>query len=171
MRKILLATTFVAGSLIAFSNANAIVATRNATVQIVTPLSVSAGTNVAFGQIQKPTTATSVVRLTAAGVSSVTSGDAVILGTPATGSYTISGDATNTVSISVASTSTANGLAIAFPAGSLTYNGSAFTSGTAGLAAPSTGKTLVVGGDLTITTANTVTGSVNVPFDITVIYQ
>lgn len=173
MKKILFTTALVVSSLVAGSNAFAIVEPRSATVQIVTPLVMSAGTNPVFGKIQRPSAgSTSIVRLTAAGANSVPSGNALFLGTPTVGSYSITGDSTENITITVAGRAAEHGLSLAFPTGTLSYNGIGFTSGSSAPPPTNTGKTLVVGGELTIVESGVdISGPTPVPFDVTITYQ
>lgn len=167
MKKLLTITAFTVGSLAAISYANADIFSRSGSVQIVEPLALSAGTNLAFGKVQKPATGSQTVIITSAGVVSGTA--TLVGGTTTAGSYTLTGDPTATVGITIADTTAVSGLTLT--AFTPTYGGTAFTNGATGLAAPtSTGKALAIGATLNV--ASTVTsGAKTLGYNITVVYQ
>lgn len=166
---------FVGGltaAVLAASSAWAISETRQAQVTLVSPLSLNLGTAVDlnFGQVETP----------GAGVTEtvIVATDGTTIGSTATitnsaaitqGLYQITGDATETVGISVTGSSL-NGLTLGnFD---LTYDGATFTSGATGLPAPtSSGAELAIGGTLSIDGDTVTPGAKTVAYTIEVNYQ
>jgi hypothetical protein len=170
MNKLLTTAAFAAGSLAIVSSANALVSSRQASVTIVEPLTFTVVSDLAFGKIQKPTTGTQTAVMTSAGA---LSGTATSLGGTTTGaSYTIKGDATQTIGITVADDTTDGVAGVSLGSFTTSYNNATFTNGATGLAAPTTtGKSLVFGATLTID-STTVTAGVKTPaYNVTVVYQ
>ena len=168
MRKLLIASTVITSSLVLSSSAYALTnSARTASVQIVEPLSMTVGTDLAFGKIQRPTTGSVTAVLSTAGA---LTGTATSLGGTVTkGSYTIIGDATQTIGITITAGAAVEGITL----GSFDqrYNGGAtsFTNGSTQVA-PGTGKALLLGATLTVPSTATA-GVKSLAYNIDVVYQ
>ena len=111
MKKILLATVFGVASVAALS-ANAYVFSKNATVKIVTPLTLSTTTDLNFATVEKPASGTQTVVVDTAGATTGSTAT-IVGGTPTAGVYAVTGDATNQISIAVAAGTAVAGLTLA----------------------------------------------------------
>lgn len=134
------------------------------------PLTVTKDADISFGILKAGTSGTYVIAPN--GIVMPSNGGAVVGGTPAYGKITISGSATQTISISTGSYTASSGVAAS--AATCDYDGALISScdtGASGLAAPgATGKVLKLG--LTIDADGTqAAGSTAAPsFVVAVIY-
>lgn len=173
MKKVFLATTAIASSVMFANSAHALTSTFTATIDVVDALGMSQNTQMDFGKIGTPS-GDVVVHLTQAGGNGgSTTATMVDTSSMAAGSYKITGSSNNTISISAA-----NGGGVAgftFTELNCKYNGGAETDIIAGAktaqAAPTgSGKNLVCGAKLTV--ADAVTEGTYAPdVDITVNYE
>jgi hypothetical protein len=167
MKKILMATTIVASSVIAVSAANATVFNRSASVKIVTPLSLTSTSDLNFATIAKP--ASGSVDVTVSPTGTVTdSTNAIVAGTPTAGVYSLIGDATNQVSIAVAADAGSAVSGLTLGTFTLDYNSASYTSGFT--TAPGAGKPLKIGATLNVD-STVATGTLTPGYNITVTYQ
>jgi len=139
---------------------------QTATVSVLQAISVTEGTKLNFGVVQKPSTGsqTAIVGLSDDASGTINFAD----NTVASGDYTITGDATNLITIDATDLADVTGLTLTeFTAN---YNTAAYTLGDPGAAAPDTGKALIVGATLNV--ASTVANGTLTPgFNLTVTYD
>jgi hypothetical protein len=167
MKKILL--TSVAMVTVA-SSAHALTESRTATVDVVSALSVTTVTDLNFGKVQRPAEGASQTVIV--DVDNLISGTATLTDNTSisAGEYEIAGDSVATVGITVADSGNVDGLTLS--AFELAYDSSAIANGATGLNAANGGKTLMVGGTLTIAEASLgANGTFTPGYTITVNYQ
>jgi len=165
MKKI---TFFAAIAMIAFTT-NAVAqatATGTSTTTVIAPITISAGTDLAFGNVTEDGTGGTVtVTAAATAVATGTSGAQAVDGTVTAGAFTVTGQAGNTYSITVPTApATLTGLDVSAP----TITVSGFTSDIA-TGSIGTTNTFYVGADITLAgpqLPDTYSGS----YDVTVQY-
>lgn len=174
MKKILMVTTIVAGSLFAISGANAYTFSgKVGKVKIVTPITLT-GSDMDFGTVEKPTTANGSVTLDTAGATT-TVDTTVVGGTPAAGDYLIKG-AGDTIAITVEAASADVGLGL--EDFSLKYGTASPVTGTGNstiltgqLDPTAAGTVLKVGATLTIDGTTVGDGDQEATYNIAVVYE
>ena len=155
-----LAAAVAMGALgLASGPASATSATGNATATILQQITITPGTAMAFGTIA-PAAAGGAVVLTAAGTIPAVAGFA-FAGSPAAGTFTVSGASGQPVNVTFSSGNTLTGPGTAMPLGSFTSSGAPATFGASSF-------TLNVGATLTVNpnqTAGSYAGTYTVSVD------
>ena len=126
--KRLLVCSVIAGVSLPYAVANAVTVSNNAAVTIVTPITLTANNNMNFGKVTRPATTGTVVLGSSGAISSLTGGITSVGGTPAAGTVNITGDSTQTVSVTVSNTSTVAGVSLSNFTG--TFGGRTLASNT-----------------------------------------
>lgn len=158
-----LATTVLASSYMYGSNAVAAPTTLNATasIKLLVPLNITEnGTGMNFGVYSVPSS-NAEVTLSTTGVLSETNTTQIDVSAKANGNFTVTGDSTNAVTVTVSN----NGGTLVLKDFVFKYDGSADKNGTASaLPAPGAGKVIVVGATVEVpaSTAGVQTGSYTV---------
>ena len=171
LRNILIAATAmsaIAGG--AFAQASA-TATAPSDAAIVAPLSIAAvaSTRLSFGTIVKPSSGTSLIRVSAGGVRSLENGNATLLTggtTPQAASFNVAGEGAKTFSITAANFNLISGANIL----SVTPVLDGTTGTISGLAGATGTAAVAVGGDLVLA-AGTVNGAYAGVLSVTVAYN
>lgn len=145
MKKFLSVSAFLLASAAFVSGAQAVDFPKQAKVKIIAPITMdTGGTDLNFGTVVKPA-AQGTIRVTAAGVKSVTGG-LESYGTTEAANYTVNGDSNTNVSISVVDTGGTAGLALSdFD---ISLNDVAYTGATT--ISPTGSASLKVGATLTV---------------------
>lgn len=157
----------VAGVIVLAVGAPAYAASTNAggTVEIVTPLAIVKTIDLSFGKVAS-SAALGTVKVTAAGVRSMTGGVTLItLPAPAAASFNVTGanNSTYTVTLPAAVTLTSG-------ANTMTVNAFTSTPTPTGTLSAAGAQTLTVGGTLNVA-ANQVAGTYTGTFAVTVVYN
>ncbi len=136
------------------TGANAVSVSNNAAVTIVTPLIVTPANDMNFGKVVKPASGSQTVILSTAGVRSGTATLASGI-TSAAGTVSITGAATETVSITVADTTAVTGLTLS-DFTSDAFGGQTLSGGTlTGATLTGSAQTLTLGATLNVSSAVT----------------